>query len=230
LVIMPASFILIPGAGGTAWYWHRVVPLLEQAGHRALAVDLPGDDEQAGLDAYVELTLRAIGDQQNVIVVAQSLGGFTAPRVCERTRVRGLVLVNAMIPLPGETAGAWWSNTQSEQAREQAAMHHGYSPTFDVATYFLHDVPEDVAKAGEDKQRPEAQVVFGEPCNFRSWPNVPIQLVIGADDRFFPSEFQQRVSRERLDKPRQEIAGGHLVALANPRALSDSLLAYERGL
>jgi len=46
-----ASFILIPGAGGSAFYWHRVVPLLEAAGHEAIAVDLPGDDERAGLDA-----------------------------------------------------------------------------------------------------------------------------------------------------------------------------------
>jgi pimeloyl-ACP methyl ester carboxylesterase len=44
------SYILIPGAGGMAWYWHRVVALLEQAQREAIAVDLPGDDESAGLD------------------------------------------------------------------------------------------------------------------------------------------------------------------------------------
>ncbi|HYS07166.1 MAG TPA: hypothetical protein VEP66_00420 [Myxococcales bacterium] len=26
-----SAFILIPGAGGVAWYWHRLVPLLERA-------------------------------------------------------------------------------------------------------------------------------------------------------------------------------------------------------
>jgi len=36
------AFVLIPGAGGAAWYWHRVVPLLQEAGHEAIAVDLPG--------------------------------------------------------------------------------------------------------------------------------------------------------------------------------------------
>ena len=44
-----ANFVLIPGAGGAAWYWHRIVPLLEAAGHGVIAVDLPGDDEKAGL-------------------------------------------------------------------------------------------------------------------------------------------------------------------------------------
>ena len=34
-------FVLIPGAGGVAWYWHRVVLELEARGHEAVAVDLP---------------------------------------------------------------------------------------------------------------------------------------------------------------------------------------------
>jgi pimeloyl-ACP methyl ester carboxylesterase len=99
-----AIFTLVPGAGGVAWYWHRVVPLLEQAKHEAIAVDLPGDDVQAGLSVYAQRVLEAIGTRE-VILVAQSLAGFTAPLVCAKARVRVLVFVNAMIPVPGETAG-----------------------------------------------------------------------------------------------------------------------------
>jgi hypothetical protein len=37
------SFLLIPGAGGSAWYWHLVAPRLEKRGHEAVAVALaPG--------------------------------------------------------------------------------------------------------------------------------------------------------------------------------------------
>ena len=39
------------------------------------------------------------------------MGAFTAPVACARTPVRLLVLVNAMIPSPGETAGEWWDHT-----------------------------------------------------------------------------------------------------------------------
>jgi pimeloyl-ACP methyl ester carboxylesterase len=99
-------FVLIPGAGGMAWYWHRVAPLLEQAHRDAIVIDLPGDDVNAGLDDYADIVVRAIGERSNVILVAQSLGGFTAPLVCARADVRMLVFVNAMIPQPGETA---WS-------------------------------------------------------------------------------------------------------------------------
>jgi pimeloyl-ACP methyl ester carboxylesterase len=76
-----ATFALIPGAGGVSWYWHRVVPLLEQAQHEAIAVDLPGDDAQVGLWVYAERVLEAIGTRE-AILVAQSLGGFAAPLVC----------------------------------------------------------------------------------------------------------------------------------------------------
>jgi hypothetical protein len=53
-----ASFVLVPGSGGMAWYWHRVVPLIRAAGHEAITVDLPGDDERAGLMAYAEIVSR----------------------------------------------------------------------------------------------------------------------------------------------------------------------------
>lgn len=36
------SFILIHGSWHSAWNWHKVVPLLEKAGHKAIAIDLPG--------------------------------------------------------------------------------------------------------------------------------------------------------------------------------------------
>lgn len=221
-----ASFVLIPGAGGSAWYWHRVVPLLEAAGHSALAVELPGADERAGLSAYTELVVAAIGARKDGVLVAQSLGGFTAPLVCARVPVSQLVFVNAMIPKPGETAGEWWGNTGSEAARTEAARRGGYATEFDLATYFLHDVPPEVIAAGESQQHAEAKRVFGEPCGFEAWPKVPMHVIAGRDDRFFPLEFQRRVARERLGLPIEELPGGHLISLSNPEGLAKRLLAY----
>jgi pimeloyl-ACP methyl ester carboxylesterase len=222
-----ATFVLVPGAGGVAWYWHRVVPLLEEAKHDAIAVDLPGDDEQAGLSAYSDRVVEAIGTRL-VVLVAQSLGGFTAPLVCAQVRQRMLVFVNAMIPVPGETAGEWWDNTGSTAARIAAARRRGYSTNFDLATYFLHDVPPEIVKQGEAQQRSEADIVFGEPCRFEAWPKVPIHVIAGRDDRFFPIDFQRRLARERLHVTVDELAGGHLLALSNPRGLVDQLLGYLR--
>jgi pimeloyl-ACP methyl ester carboxylesterase len=222
-----ATFVFVPGAGGVAWYWHRVVPLLEEAGHDAIAVDLPGDDDRAGLSAYADRILEAIEARQ-VVLVVQSLGGFTAPLVCARVHVRMLVFVNAMIPVPGETAGKWWDNTQSIAARIAAANRGGYATDFDLATYFLHDLPPEIIEEGEAHERPEADIVFREPCEFEAWPNVPIHVIAGRNDRFFPIDFQRRVAQERLHAEIDELAGGHLLALSNPHGLADQLLGYLR--
>jgi pimeloyl-ACP methyl ester carboxylesterase len=154
------SYILIPGAGGMAWYWHRVVALLEQAQREAIAVDLPGDDESAGLDDYAEIVVREIGQRTNVTLVAQSLGAFTAAVACERISVGKLIFVNAMVPVPGETAGDWWGNTGATRARIVAAERGGYGTEFDRQTYFLHDLPEGVLRSGPAHQRDEAENRF----------------------------------------------------------------------
>ena len=49
-----ASYVLVPGADGRAWYWHRLVPELTRRGHEVIAVDLPIDDPSAGLDDCAE--------------------------------------------------------------------------------------------------------------------------------------------------------------------------------
>jgi hypothetical protein len=88
-----------------AWYWHRVVPLIRAAGHEPIAVDLPGDDRHCGLATYADIVVRAIAARADVILVVQSLAGFTAPVVGARAPLQMIVFVNAMIPKPGETAG-----------------------------------------------------------------------------------------------------------------------------
>jgi pimeloyl-ACP methyl ester carboxylesterase len=221
-------FVLVPGAGGAAWYWHRVVPELRARGHEAVAVDLPGADESAGLPEYAEAVAEAIGGRRDVVLVAQSMGGFTAPVVCTRIPVRLLVLVNAMIPLAGETPGAWWDNTGWEPARIAAARADGYAVEFDLATYFLHDVPGEVVATGEGHNFPEADIAFGQPCAIERWPDVPTRVLAGRDDRFFPLGFQRRIARERLGTEVDSVPGGHLVALSRPAELADQLIHYLR--
>jgi hypothetical protein len=200
---------------------------LVEAGHEAIAVDLPGDDETAGLPRYTELVVDAIDSRPEVVLVAGSLGGFTAPLVCERVPVGELVLVNAMIPDPGETARDWWANTGALEAQDEAARVGGYGP-FDGATYFLHDVDADVAAEGEPYQRSEADIVFGSVCDFKAWPAIRIRVLAGDADRFFPVGLQRRVARDRLGVEADVLPGGHLLPLVQPRLVAEYLLQTTR--
>jgi surfactin synthase thioesterase subunit len=69
---------------------------------------------------------------------------------------------------------------------------------------------------------PEAEIVFGESCRFEAWPDVPIHVIAGSDDRFFPLDFHggwRRSARVTVE----ELPGGQLLALSNPRGLADKL-------
>jgi len=138
------SVALIPGAGGLGWYWHLVERNLQDRGYDAFAVDLAALG-RTGLPAYADAVVDAIDGRRDVALVAQSMGAFTAPLVWQRVSTRLVVFVNAMIPQPGETPGEWWDNVGSEQARTAMAVREGYDTEFDLTTYFMHDVPQDLA-------------------------------------------------------------------------------------
>jgi len=222
------TYVLIPGADGRAWFWHRLAPLLRERGHEVIAVDLPATDPAAGLEAYAAAVTTAIGDRRtDLILVAQSLGGFTAPLVAERVPVALMILLNAMVPRPGESAGEWWGNTGQAEARaEQYAREGRELPAeFDPVEAFFHDVPADVVEQAMAMGEPAVHVdtLFSERWPLAAWPSVPTRFLQARDDRIFPLEFQRRVVGKRLGIPLDEIPGGHLVALSRPEELAGRL-------
>jgi pimeloyl-ACP methyl ester carboxylesterase len=215
-----ATFVLLPGAGSDAWYWHLVAPDLEAAGHDVVAVDLPVTDDSAGFAEYADCVVDAVGDRAALVVVAQSLAGFTAPLVCERVPVDLMILVAAMVPRPGESAGDWWANTRHADAL-------GPDPSDDPVEMFLHDVPPDVADESARHVFEQSAAPFVSPWPLAAWPDVPTRFLLSRDDRFFPADFQRRVVRERLGIVPDEMDGGHLPALSRPNERAERLLRYH---
>ncbi|MDQ2706511.1 MAG: alpha/beta hydrolase [Actinomycetota bacterium] len=225
------TYVLIPGAGGSAWYWHLVEPRLRARGHDVVSVELPADDESAGLAEYTDTVVEAVGGRTDLVVVAQSLGGFTGPLVCGRLPVQLLVLLNAMTPRPGESPGDWWTTTgQLTAVQEQGEHSWSWDDGFDPERVFLHDVPPEVATAGAAHQREQSDAPFGAPWPLSAWPDVPTRFLAARGDRFFPIAFQRRVVHERLGIAVDEMDGGHLVALSRPDELVERLEAYRTAL
>jgi pimeloyl-ACP methyl ester carboxylesterase len=226
-----STYVLIHGAGSDSWYWHLVGPELGARGHDVVAPDLPCDDDAAGLGDYANVVVDAIGgrDDSDLVLVAQSLGGFTAPLVCDRVRVRLMILVAAMVPLPGEVLGDWWANTGWEEARQEQAERDGIPPVDleDIEALFLHDLPPDLAVEAMRHGRNQSGTPFQQSWPLATWPAVPTRFLLGRDDRFFPANFLRRVVRERLGITPDEIDGGHLPALSRPTELAEVLEAYR---
>ena len=78
-----STYVLVHGSWHGAWCWHKIIPLLEQAGHQAIAVDLPGhgrdwtDARDVSLQSYVESVCDILDAQpEPVILVGHSRGGI----------------------------------------------------------------------------------------------------------------------------------------------------------
>jgi pimeloyl-ACP methyl ester carboxylesterase len=223
-----ASYVLVPGAGGDEWYWHRLVPALRERGHDAVAVALPAEDDSAGWSEYADVIVDAIGDRIEPVLVAQSLGGFSAPLACERTPVEEIVLLNAMIPEPGETGEAWWSNTGQREAQLEYLATIGVTPeqASDDRVLYFHDVPPDVVEEAErrDDDHGQSWTPMTQPWPLDAWPATPTRVLVSRDDRLFPAAFQRRVALERLGIEAETIPGGHLAPLSDAEGVADRLL------
>jgi pimeloyl-ACP methyl ester carboxylesterase len=216
-----ATYVLIHGAGDVGWYWHLVERELRAHGHDVVVMDLPVDDDSASLRDYADVVVDAIGGRTELIVVAQSYGGYVAPIVCDRVPARMLVLVAAMIPAPGETANEMWAATRFGEAERRAQ-----DDTSDLAVFY-HDVPPELAKEAVARGRRQAESTSSEPFPLAAWPDVPTRFVLCRNDRIFPAAWLRRVVRDRLGIEPDELDSGHTPALSHPRELVDILEGYR---
>ena len=159
--------------------------------------------------------------------MAQSLGGFSAPLAVDRLDVRRIVLLNAMVPKPGETFNEWWGAVGQQEASRAYAERDGRDPDagWDEGELFFHDVPTEVTETVYSRGEPQqADKPCGEPWPLDAWPDVPTSAITGpsrpALPRAAPASLPARPARHRADGHR----GGHLVALANPEGLAAVLL------
>lgn len=214
------GFALLHGGGSSAWDWHLVAALLQDAGHDCVAVDLPIEDDDAGLEDYALAVVDAVGLHSDIIVVGHSLGGFTAPLAAEALGASGLVFLAGMIPLPGESFEEWWANTGHDQE----------SIPDDPADSFFNDVPEGLAREAVAHERHQRGSWMSRPWPGEAQPNIPTAAILCRDDAFFPPEFMRRQVRDRLGVEPIEIAGGHYAALSNPGGVARSLIDFAAAL
>jgi pimeloyl-ACP methyl ester carboxylesterase len=208
-----STFVFVHGAGSSAWDWHLVAPHLRERGHDVVAVDLPCEDPSAHLTDYVDTVVEAIGERSNLVLVAHSLGGFTAPVVCDRVPVEQLVLAAAMIPAPGESANDWWTTSGHRDS------YNGPDGS-DMRELFYHDLPEAQAEEAMRHSRGEDAQMFYDPWPLDAWPDVPTRYVLFRDDRLFSADFARRHARERLGIEAEEIPGSHCAYLSQPAQLA----------
>ncbi len=240
-----ATMILVPGAMHGSWTWDRVTPLLEAAGYRVIALDLPGMGGDRKI-AAADVTLADWGEyvagvvcgvDGPVILAGHSRGGLVIGEAAERIpeRIGGLIYVTAMIPLPGQTGMEAGRDPDVHPTIEQG----------DAARGSLSTVPTDMAKAifynccaSEDAEwaiarlEPEPPEPLFTPAtvSWERWGQVPRGYIECRQDRTLSLNRQRRFQAAAPCDPVVELDTDHSPFLSAPGELAEAMVTIAGAL
>jgi pimeloyl-ACP methyl ester carboxylesterase len=224
-----ATFGLVHGVCAGAWCWDLLVPHLEEAGHRVVAVDLPSDDPKATFSDYatvVDIALGATADE--VVLVGHSSAGFTIPLVAARRPLRELVFLCGAIPVPGESVAErgvdWGVIDPAEWQVDNGDGSFSISPD-GFRRHVAQDVNPALVAESAARLRPQFLTPFTERCPLDSMPDVARRYILCREDHIVNPDWSRRAAPERLGVEPIELSGSHSPMASRPRELAEVLLS-----
>lgn len=225
-------FSLVHGGQQGAWCFDPLIAELSRRNYSAIAVDLPIEDPDAGLDDYTETVRASLATvTEPVIVMGHSLGGLMLPLVAQRRPVAGLAFVCAALPFPGESLVATIAEDGASQGSadllDDGARLHRSSPGV-VREVFFPDCSPEVQEWAVARQRSQGERPHREPSPLKTWPDVPTVVVNGTKDRAISRSRAHTTAMRLFGAPPVEIDEGHFPFLTNPSLIADGLVAFAQ--
>lgn len=153
------TFILIHGSWHSAWNWHRVVPLLEKAGHTAIAIDLPGMGrdktpiQEVKMQTTVEKICQLIDSiEGKVILVGHSKNGIMISQAAEHRphKIEKLIYLAAYLIPNGKTQREYSLQDTGGVLKPYVTMHDQLSAhTLESSIYkegLYHDCDDHITE------------------------------------------------------------------------------------
>lgn len=181
-----ATFVLVHGAFTGGWYWSRVRPLLEAAGHAVWTPTLTGAGERAHLlsravtlETHITDIVNVLRyeDLRDVVLVGHSYGGMVITGVADRApeRLSRVVYLDAAFPKNGQNATGGFAEGTGEVLDQMASGPDDTSwllPPLPLVAYGV-TAAEDIAWIG-DRRTPHPLPTLNEPIRLtREAPGLP---------------------------------------------------------
>jgi len=228
------TFALVHGGYHGPWCWELLTPLLRQAGHDVVTMDLPLEDSTATFETYAEIVCSALdGHGDDVVVVGHSYAGNVIPLVAARRPVGHLVYLCAMIPDVGRSLAEQLADVPEmlnpayiqglSEVDEQLCQRW---VDLDIACdVFYSDCQPPMAKAALARLRRQSVGPALAPSSLTEHPSVPTTYIVCSDDQLLRPEWSRSAMRARLTAELIEFPGGHSPFYSRPADLADVLVA-----
>lgn len=233
------TFVLIHGSWHSAWNWHKVVPLLEKAGHKAIAVDLPGmgRDKTPIQDVKMSSTVEKLCElidsiPGKVILVGHSKNGIMISQVAEYRpeKIEKLVYLAAYLIPNGKTQREYSVQDTEGWLKKYVTQHpETNSHTLQPEIYkegLYHDCDDDITELAKILLSHEPVESGTTPLeltaeNFGSVPRVYIECT---EDRAVTPFIQRKMYTETPCEKVYQLPTSHSPFFSRPKELVDILL------
>lgn len=231
------NFLFIHGGSHGAWCWQDCIAVLEAAGHRSAAIDLPGhgsDKTPRGsvtARSYVEAVCERIEqyDGEPLTLVGHSLAGVILPEIICRHRqeVAEVIFLAAIVLKVGECALDHIPEDRRPSYFELAAASgdNTFLLDYEVAQrIFFGGLSESAARRYYQQLTPQPLAIYLERAKIDPLSIAcPKQYIVCRDDRALGYEACLEFG-VRLGGTVVEINAGHDVMLSEPAALARLLM------
>jgi pimeloyl-ACP methyl ester carboxylesterase len=224
---MKPNIVLVHGAWADGSSWSKVIPILEGAGHRMIAVQLPLHSLADDVDT-VKRAVALVGGP--TILVGHSFGGFVITNAgYNNQNVTGLVYVSAFAPDEGESAVNFVpveSLPPGLLVIDSGGFAYLNPEMFPQA--FAQDVNTTEAETLAVVQKPAHQSLFTEPSGPPAWKQLPTWFEVSEGDHIIPPD-AQRMFAQRMNATTISLNSSHASPVSHPDEIAQLILDAARG-
>jgi pimeloyl-ACP methyl ester carboxylesterase len=223
-----SNIVLVHGSWGDGSVWSKIIPILNDAGHNVIAVQLPlhslGDDI-----ATVERAIERVGGP--TLLVGHSYGGIVITNAGHNnSNVTGLVYLAAFAPEYGESLLEQGNNTADLPANLITIDDEGFAlmnPDL-IHEWFAQDVDQDEVDIMTAVQKPTNQLTFIGKSGSPAWKQLPTWYQISENDRVVPPDYQHHVA-ERMNATIVSLNASHFSQISQPEKVAELILNAIKG-
>ena len=215
--------ILVHGAFADGSCWQKVIPYLERAGLKVVAVQNPLDS----LENDVAATKRAIRNAEGpVILVGHSWAGVVITEAGNQEKVKSLVYVAAFAPDKGESVETATSRyPKLESLKTFVKDPDGYLTVSDegIKRYFAADLSAEEKALVAATQGPFHSRTLNTPVTQAAWREKPTFMVVATNDAIIPPQME-RDQVKAAKATAIEVPSSHVAMLSFPKEVAELII------